>query len=364
MPQSDPSCSRQTAADAPATGACGSAARPCGPQGARGVHWRRIVATLAGALLGASWLAAAAVGAHAATWPDRPVRLVVPFAAGSQIDNAARLIATRLGDALGQPVVIENRPGASGNIGAELVAKSPADGTTLLITGSVVTLLPATLGTQAVDPVSALVPIAKVARVPLVILVHPSLKVASLAELIALARREPGRIAYASTGIGTAAHLSAAILAQRAGIDMIHVPYVNSGQALKDILAGEPPVYFAFRGPIDPHVREGRLKALAVMSGERMESWPEVPTIGELGYREAAVDPWNGILAPAGTPPEVVARLAREIEPILRQEDLRGRLAAMGLEPANVTRAQFDDEIRTSTRRWPAIVKSIGPRAE
>lgn len=324
----------------------------------------RFIAIVAASVVGALLLAGAAPGAYAGTWPERPVRFVVPFAAGSQIDNAARLVGAKLGDALGQPVLVENRPGASGNIGAEVVAKSPPDGYTLLVTGSVVTLLPATLGPQAVDPVSAFVPVAKIVRAPLVILVHPSLKVGSLSELIALARREPGRIAYASYGVGTAAHLSAAMLEQRAGVAMIHVPYVNTGQALNDVLAGNPPVYFAIRGPIDAHVRDGKLKALAVMSSERMTSWPEVPSASELGYREAAVDPWNGVLAPAGTPPEVVDRLARELAAILRQDDLRSRLATMGLEPANVSTAQFGEEIRESTRRWPSVVKSIGLRAD
>jgi tripartite-type tricarboxylate transporter receptor subunit TctC len=145
---------------------------------------------------------------------------------------------------------------------------------------------------------------------------------------------------------------------------MIHVPYVNTGQALNDVLAGNPAVYFAFRGPIDAHVRDGKLKALAVMSRERMARWPEIPSASELGYPEAAVDPWNGVLAPAGTPPEVVERLARELASILRQDDVRSRLATMGLEPANLTAGQFGDEIRESTRRWPSVVKSIGLRAE
>jgi tripartite-type tricarboxylate transporter receptor subunit TctC len=325
---------------------------------------RRAVVAAAALVLGAGMLVQATPDAHAGTWPERPVRLVVPFAAGTQIDNAARLVGARLGDALGQSVVVENRPGASGNIGAEMVARSAADGYTLLVTGSVITLLPTTLGPQAVDPVTALVPVAKLARVPLVIVAHPSLKVGSLAELIALARREPGRIAYASSGVGTAAHLSAATLAQRAGVAMVHVPYVNTGQALNDVLAGEPSVYFAFRGPIDAHVRNGRLKVLAVMSNERMQSWPDVPTASELGYRESAVDPWNGVLAPAGTPPEVVDRLARELASILRQDDVRTRLAAMGLEPALLSPERFGIEIREATNRWPTVVKTIDLRSQ
>ena len=306
----------------------------------------------------------AAHAADAGGYPNRPLRLVVPFGAGSQIDIAARLVGGKLADALGQQVVVENRPGASANIGSEIVAKAPPDGYTLLMTGSLITLLPSTLGPAAVNPVTAFAPITKLAEPPIVIVVHPSLDVRTLSELIALARHRPGRIAYATAGIGTVQHLVAWIIARNAGIEMLHVPYANSGQGLKDVLAGEVPVYFTFLGPIDAHLRSGQLKALAVASNRRMRAWPDIPTVAELGFREAAADPWNGVLAPAGTPPEIVDLLYREFARIVQQPDVRDRFAQMGMEPLATSPAQFGAEIREAVARWPAIVKAAGIRQD
>lgn len=302
--------------------------------------------------------------ADAGTYPDRPIRIVVPFGAGSQMDIAARLIGGKLADALGQGVVVENRPGASGNIGSEVVAKAPADGYTLLMTGSLITLLPSTLGSLAVDPVASFAPITKLAEPPIVIVVHPSLHVNTLPELIALARRQPGRIAYATAGIGTVQHLTASVISRKAGVEMLHVPYANSGQALKDVVAGEVPVYFTFLGPIDAQLRSAQLKALAVASNRRIRAWPDIPTVTELGYTEAAADPWNGVLAPAGTPPEVVDLLHREFARIVQQPDVRDRFAQMGMEPMATSPDQFKAEIRESVVRWRPIVRAVGIRLE
>jgi tripartite-type tricarboxylate transporter receptor subunit TctC len=232
----------------------------------------------------------------------------------------------------------------------------------LLMTGSLITLLPSTLGSSAVDPVVSFAPICKLAKVPLVILVHPSLNVSTLPELIALARRQPGKIAYATMGVGSTPHLSATILAQEVGIELLHVPYVNSGQALQEVLSGEPPVYFAFRGPIDAYVLSGQLKPLAVAGSKRMRTWPDVPSVAELGFEDAAVDPWNGVLAPAGTPPDVVARLNREFVKIMKQPDVQERFTLMGLEPMATTPELFSADIRESVVRWRAFVKAMGIR--
>jgi len=289
---------------------------------------------------------------------------VVPFAAGSQIDIAARLVGSKLAESLGQPVVIDNRPGASGNIGSEAVAKAPPDGYTLLMTGSLITLLPSTLGAVAVDPVASFAPITKLAEPPMVIVVHPSLNVSSLAELVALAKREPRTIAYATAGVGTVQHLVALVLSRKAGIEMVHVPYANSGQALKDVQSGVVPVYFSFLGPIDAQLKSGHLKAVAVASNRRMRAWPEIPTVGELGYKEAVADPWNGVLAPAGTPPEIIDRLYREFARIVQQPDVRERFATMGMEPLTPSPELFSAEIREATARWPAIVRAEGIRPD
>ncbi|MGH8799097.1 MAG: tripartite tricarboxylate transporter substrate-binding protein, partial [Casimicrobiaceae bacterium] len=221
-------------------------------------------------------------------------------------------------------------------------------------------LLPSTMGSRAVDPVAAFAPIGKVGEPPIVILVHPSLNVGSLKELVALAKRRPGKIAYATAGIGTVQHLVASIISRQAGIEMIHVPYANTGQALKDVLSGEVPVYFAFLGPTDTYLRSGRLRALAVASTRRMHAWPDIPTVAELGYQEAAADPWNGVLAPAETPPEIVDLLYRELTRIVQLPDVRERFAQMGMEPVTTSPEQFRAEIKTAVARWPAVAKAAG----
>ena len=337
---------------------------PIGPKAERAmafvVRWRFLLLAFTACLVVASGPIAQAAGAGA--YPERAIRIIVPFAAGSQIDIAARLVGNKLADSLGQPVVIDNRPGASANIGSEAVAKAPPDGYTLLMTGSLVTLLPSTLGAVAVDPVASFAPITKLGDLPLFIVVNPALNVSTLAELVALAKREPQKIAYATAGIGTVQHLVGATFSRKAGVEMVHVPYANSGQALKDVTSGVVPVYFAFLGPLDGQLKSGQLKALAVASNRRTTAWPDVPTVSELGYKEAVADPWNGILAPAGTPPEIVDRLYREFVRIVQQPDVRERFASMGMEPLTPTPEQFSAEIREATARWPAIVRAEGIR--
>ena len=213
----------------------------------------------------------------AQNYPSRPIRIVVPFAAATQLDIAARLVSGKLSEALGQPVLVENHPGASGNIGSELVAKAPPDGYTLLMTGSLITLLPSTMGSRAVDPVTSFAPISKLGEPTLVIVVHPSLNVNSLPELIALARRQPGKIAYATTGVGTVQHLTASVIARQPRVEMVHVPYANVGQTIADVLAGEVPVYFSILGPINAYVRSGQLKIVAVASDLRIRDCPAIP---------------------------------------------------------------------------------------
>ena len=327
---------------------------------------RRAVVSALAAVLGACVLGAAPslLGADTGPYPNRQIRLVVPFAAGSQIDIVARVVASKLSDALGQSVLVENHPGGSANIGSEVVAKATPDGYTLLLTGSLITLLPSTMGSRAVDPVASFAPITKLAEPPIVIVVNPSLNVSTLADLIALARRQPGKIAYATAGIGTVQHLTGAVISKKAGIEMLHVPYSNSGQALKDVVKGEVPVYFTFLGPIDAQLRSGQLRALAVASDHRMRAWPEVPTVAELGYKEAVTKPWNGILAPAGTPPEIIDRLYRELARIVQQPDIVERFAQMGMEPLAPSPDAFNAEIREAVKRWPPIARDAGIRAE
>ena len=309
--------------------------------------------------LGVVALHAAATLAQGA-YPSRPIRLVVPFAAGSQADITARLVGARLSESVKQPVVVENLPGASANIGGEVVARAAPDGYTLLFGGSLMTLLPSTSSSPVVDPVAAYAPVAKLAEPPVVIVVNAAFGVATLADLIARAKREPGRIAYATQGIGSVPHLAMATIARKAGVDLLHVPYANTPLAIKDVVAGEVPVFVSFLGPINAQLQAGQLRALAVVSSRRAPAFPELPTVVELGYPEAAMAPWNGILAPAGTPPEIVRMLNAELAAIVAQPEMRERFAQMGMAPLAPTPEQFAAEIRDAVARWPAIVKAAG----
>ncbi|HEY2864134.1 MAG TPA: tripartite tricarboxylate transporter substrate binding protein [Casimicrobiaceae bacterium] len=297
-------------------------------------------------------------------YPNRPIRIVVPFAAGTQLDLSGRIVAAKLADAVGQPVVIENRPGASGNIGSETVAKAAPDGYTLLLTGSFITSLPSTMGSRAVNPITAFAPITKVSEPPMLIVVNPALHVNTLDELIALARKEPGKVAYSTPGVGTTQHLAAMMLQQRTGIELLHVPYANGGQALNDVVSGVVPVYFSFIGAVEAFLRGGQLKALAVATGRRATNWPDVPTVAELGYKDFAVSSWNCLLAPAGTPPEIVDRLHREVARIVQQPDVRTQFLTMGSEAMSNTPEQFGAELKAAVARWSDVARLAGIRID
>jgi tripartite-type tricarboxylate transporter receptor subunit TctC len=305
----------------------------------------------------------AAGAADAADYPNRPIRIVVPFAAGTQLDLAGRIVAAKLAEAVGQPVVVDNRPGASGNIGSDAVAKAAPDGYTLLLTGSFITSLPSTMA-RAVDPITAFAPISKISEPPMMIVVNPALNVNSLDELIALARKSPGKIAYSTPGVGTTQHLAATMLQQRTGIELLHVPYANGGQALNDVVSGIVPVYFSFIGAVETFLRSGQLKALAVATARRATNWPEVPTVAELGYKDFAVSSWNCVLAPAGTPPEIIERLHAELARIVQQPDVRSQFLTMGSEPMSNTPEQFSAELKAAVARWSDVARLAGIRVD
>jgi tripartite-type tricarboxylate transporter receptor subunit TctC len=261
-------------------------------------------------------------------------------------------------------VIIDNRPGASGNIGSEVVAKAAPDGYTLLLTGSFITSLPSTMGSRAVDPIAAFAPISKISEPPMMIVVNPALNVKSLDELIALARKSPGKIAYSTPGVGTTQHLAATMLQQRTGIELLHVPYANGGQALNDVVSGIVPVYFSFIGTVETFLRSGQLKPLAVATARRATNWPDVPTVAELGYKDFAVTSWNCVLAPAGTPPEIVARLHSELARIVQQPDVRSQFLTMGSEPMSNTPEQFGAELKAAVAHWSDVARLAGMKAE
>jgi tripartite-type tricarboxylate transporter receptor subunit TctC len=303
----------------------------------------------------------AAQPAEPAPWPSRPIRIIVPFAAGTWVDVASRLLGVKLADALGQPVVIDNRPGASGNLASELVANAAPDGYTLLNGGVFITVLPA-INAHAVDP-AAFTPITRLTTTPMLIVAHPSLHVTKLADLTDLARREPGRIAYATSGVGTTPHLAAALLSQRAGIDMLHIPYSNTNAALRDVLSGEVRVMFTFLGTVDAYLRSGELVPLAVTSAKRDPAWPDIPTVAEQGLPGYEVATWSGLLAPVGVPPEIVARLYLECTRILQLPEVREKLLIMGNEPVGNTPEQFAAEIKADVPRWKEIATRAGINA-
>lgn len=311
----------------------------------------------------ASFLASMPVAAKAAgpaPYPNRPIHLIVPFTAGNQLDVFARLIGDRLAESMGQPVLVENRPGASGNAASEAVSKAAPDGYTLLVSGVLITLLPQTYGSRAVDPVASFTPITRLAQQPIVIAANPSLNVNSLSDLIALARRTPGKIAYATSGVGTAQHIAMTMLSQRAAITLLHVPFANSGQLIASVLSGEVPIAMSFPGTVEPHVNTGRLKALAVTSAHRAAAWPDVPTVAESGFPGFDVQSWAGVLAPAGTPPEIIDRLHREIVRILNIPEVRSVFLAQSAEPVGNTPEEFAAEIRSSVARWAPVIKAAG----
>jgi len=309
-------------------------------------------------------LAATATGAAAGTYPEKPIRLIVATVTGSTIDLLARIAGEKLEAALGKPVIIENRVGVSGNIGYEVVAKSPPDGYTLGIVGLSLVTLPTTLGARAMDPIRDFAPIVKLATQPAIILAHPSLHVDSLQDMIAEARRRPGALAYSSTGIGALPQLAAEMLFARAGVKLLYIPYNNSGFALRDLLVGDVQLSSTYPTGKESFIRSGQLKALAVTARHRLALLPEVPTIEECGYPGFDVSSWFGMVAPAGTPRDIVDRLNAEFLRILALPELRSTFAAQGLEAAGGSPEQFAADIASELQRWTPVVKSLGIKLE
>jgi tripartite-type tricarboxylate transporter receptor subunit TctC len=319
---------------------------------------RSFTASILAAACVAAPLSSAAVAAE--PYPTRPIRIVVAFSAGGVIDTVTRMVGTRLEETFGQPVIVENRPGASGNIASEAVAKAAPDGYTLLAAANPVTVLPSTHGARAVDPVRAFAPITKLATQPILIAINPALRVDSVSDLIALGKRSPERLAYATAGVGTTDHLAAAMLWTRAGVEALHVPYTNTGQEIKDLLAGEIRISFIVLGTVAPYLRSGQLKALAVTGMRRVAAIPDVPTVAESGFSGFEATSWSGLLAPAGTPKDIIDTLHREVARILQLPDVRDKLVAMGMEPVGNTPEQFADEIKALVKFWPPVVKAAG----
>ncbi|HEY6966359.1 MAG TPA: tripartite tricarboxylate transporter substrate binding protein [Burkholderiales bacterium] len=300
----------------------------------------------------------AAGAAHAQGWPAKPLRVVVAFAPGGSTDVAVRAIAERMAPALGQPVLVENRAGAGGNVAAEYALKQPPDGTTVLATADSLASNPH-LYKLTFDPRRDFVPVVQLTRQPIVLGVHPSLGVSTLAELIALAKAKPG-LAYATSGSGSIQHMAGEWFAKLAGVQLTHVPYKGGGQAITDLLGGQVPLGSLGNTPLLPHYRAGKLKIVAQTSAQRSPSLPDVPTYAEAGLKDLVLEQWLGMFFIAGTPPEAVARVNAEVNRALGEAAVRERYAQNGLEPVGGTTDQFVRQYRDDYEKYARLIKDLG----
>lgn len=305
-----------------------------------------------------------ALPAYAQDYPSRPVRLVVPFAPGGPNDIIARLVGGRLSDALGQQIVVENRAGAGGNIGTDFVAKAPPDGYTLLSAGPGSLIVNPLLGAVPYDTARDFAPVSMMASAPNVLVVHPSLPARSVKELIELARARPRELNYASGGAGSTPHLSGALFAVMAGIAIVHVPYKGTGPASADLLGGQVQMAFFGIPPLLPHIKSGKLRALAVTGKRRSPELPEVPTVHEAALPGYEVSPWYGLLAPAGTPHPIVRKLNAEVTKIVHSAEMKKSLASQGAEPVGGTPDEYAAVLRADTATWARVIKEAGLRGE
>jgi tripartite-type tricarboxylate transporter receptor subunit TctC len=311
-------------------------------------------------------LASAAAGAQgAATYPSRPIRMIVPSAPGSGPDIMARAIGQKITEAYGQQVVIDDKPGAGGIIGSEAAAKSPADGYTLIMANAGSHAVNASLYSKLpYDPVKDFAPITLVSSAPNILIVHPSLPVKSVKDLIALAKAKPGALAFGSGGNGSTAHLSGEMFKTMAGIDIVHVPFKGSPSAVLAVIAGQIVMAMPNIPPALPHVKTGKLKALAVTTAKRSAAVPDLPTVAESGLPGYEATAWFGVLAPAGTPRDIIDKLNALIVKSLRAPDMQQRLQADGAEAAGGTPEEFAAIIKRDIAKWAVVVKKSGARAD
>jgi tripartite-type tricarboxylate transporter receptor subunit TctC len=317
----------------------------------------------------AAVLLVAAAGAQAQApaqaWPTKPIRIVVPVATGGIADNYSRVIGRKLTETWGQPVIVENRAGGGGNIGADVVAKAPPDGYTLLM---------GFIGPNAVnqflfksmpfDTLKDFAPIAMVSEAEGLLAVNPSVPIHSVADLLAQARANPGVLTYASGGVGTSSHLAGELFKSMAKVDLVHVPYKGNAPAVTGLIGGEVQMSFATLTTIVPHVRAGKLRGVAVIGGQRSEATPNLPTIAESGVPGFEVNNWIGLFAPAGTPPEIVRRLNAEVMKIMQSPEIAGRMAQQGERFTPNTPEDFARFIRAEVAKWEKVVRDAGLKAE
>jgi len=299
----------------------------------------------------------------AQAWPSKPIRWIVPFAPAGANDITARLAAERLTQALGQPVVVENRAGAAGTIGIEFVAKAPPDGYTIVSSSDTIASAPHLYSKIGFQPLKDFIPVTQLARQPVVLAAHPSLGVNSVAELVALAKTKPG-LGYATSGAGTQQHIAAEWFANLAGIELTHVPYKGGGQAITDFVGGQVPLAMLGAAPLVPHYRSGKVKLLAQTTHTRSPNLPDVPTLEEAGFKGLVIEQWQGVFVPAKTPKEIVVRLNAEIVKTLADPKVRELYARNGLEPVGNTPEQFAAIVRGDYEKYGRLVRELKIRID
>ena len=319
-------------------------------------RWNRI---LGAAAIGIAAVCVAA-GAVAQGYPAKPVKVIVPYPPGGSTDIVARVVAQKLSEQTGQQFLVDNRGGAGGNIGAEAVARSPADGYTLLVATTAHAINRTLFKSMGYDLMKDFVPISQLTAGPLVIVANPALPAKSVKELIALAKAKPGELTYASSGNGQSTHLAVELFDTMAGIKMTHVPYKGSAPAITDVMGGQVSVFFDTMLSAMPHVRSGKLKALAVTSAARSPAAPDIPTVAESGLPGYEAIAWNGLVAPAGTPREVVARLNAEVKKVLELPEIRERFAAQGFAAAWSSPEKYAAFLDAEVEKWGKVVKVSG----
>jgi tripartite-type tricarboxylate transporter receptor subunit TctC len=312
----------------------------------------------------ATFFAPALCIAQDGDWPNRTIQIIVPYTPGTGGDILARVFGPKLSERWKVAVVVDNRAGASGNIGTDFVAKAAPDGYTLLCTATSFGTNPAVNRNLPFDPVKSFVPVIQLASSSVSVIVTPSLPAKSMREFLELARREPGRLYYASPGNGGPQHLAMELLKQEAHINLVHVPYKGSGGALTDLVGGHVQAMIVSLQTAAPYVQSGKLRMLAVMSGERPEAFPDVPTLKELGLGDLEVDTWYGVFAPAGTSGAVVAKVNAELNALLKQPEIRSFLAKQGMTPVGGSSERFAELVRRELARWSRVVAAAGIKAD
>ena len=298
------------------------------------------------------------------TWPDKPLKLVVPYPAGGNADNTARLLATQLGHRLGQQVVVDNRPGGSGTIGAAVVAKAPADGYTLLLDATAFTVNPSLFPKLPFDAAKDFAPISLVLQVPLLMVVPANSPFQSVADVAKAARARPGHLTYASAGNGGAQHLAGELFKQGQKVAITHIPYRGGAPALTDLIGGQVDLMFSATTASGPFVKSGKLRALAISSARRTPGWEQVPTVAESGLKGFQVNEWNGLFAPAGTPQPILQRLETETRAIVASPEMKKRFAELGVQGVGSSAQEFKSFVQSESAKWAAVIRTSGIRMD